>query len=434
MNFNLPNDKLGNALFVNAKIFDPKSNKVINNGCLLVKDGLIHDYGASRSDLTEELDVNIATIDCQGLVLSPGLIDIQVHFRDPGFEHKEDIRSGSKAAVAGGITTVVCQPNTNPVIDNIFVLSYLQEKAKKEAFCNVKFYPAVSKGMKGGCLTDMLELKKCGAVGFTDDGLPVTNSHLMRMALEKSADLNLVIAQHAEDLSITNKGCINEGHVSEKLGVQGILNASEAICVERDLLLLEAIPEAHYHVLHVSTRQSMEAIIRYKKKGLNVTCEVSPHHFFLNDEEVLKCGTNAKMNPPLRSEEDRLFLIQALKDGWVDCIATDHAPHDQSSKDLPLEEAAFGITGVETLLPLAMKLVHEHNMSLHDVLKLLTCNPAKIIRENNRGQIKKGFVADLILFDPNEEYVIDKNKMYSKSKNTPFDGWKVKGRDRKSVV
>lgn len=429
MNFwQLPLQTLGNVLLKNARIIDPESG-VDFVGSLLVKDGLIADFSESLSEPSDSEVVN-----CRGRVLIPGLLDIQVHFREPGFEHKETLHSGSKAAVAGGITSVVCQPNTNPVIDNVFVLSYLQQKAKEEAFCNVMFYPAVSQGMRGEELTEMIELRKQGAVGFTDDGVPVANSHLMYLALQRSADLNVVIAQHAEDLQITAGGCINEGKVSQKLGVKGILNASEAACVERDLLLLEAVPDAHYHLLHTSTRQAMEAIIRYKQKGLNVTCEVCPHHLFLTEEAVLKSGTNAKMNPPLRSEEDRLFLLQALQDGWIDCITTDHAPHEKSSKDLPLESAAFGIVGVETLLPLSLKLFHEGKMSLIEVLKKLTCEPAKIIRQEKRGRIAKGCIADLILIDLDEKWTIKAAKLNSKSKNTPFDGWEVKGKVKKTFV
>lgn len=422
-------DNKNKVLLKNARVIDPESDLDLH-GEVLIRDGVIVEVAESIENLDSECQIH----DCDGLLLIPGLLDIQVHFREPGFEHKEDLHSGSKAAVAGGVTTVVCQPNTDPVIDNVYVLSYLQEIARQKAFNNVLFYPAVSKEMKGKELTDMLELKKQGAVGFTDDGLPVSDSLLMKKALENSAMLDLVIAQHAEDLSLSDGGCINHGEISENLGVKGIPNASEAIMVERDMLLCELVSDAHYHLLHVGTRQEMEAIIRAKKKGLNVTCEVSPHHLFLTDQEVLRSGTNAKMNPPLRSEEDRKFLEQALIDGWIDCIATDHAPHEQSAKDLPIEKAAFGIIGVETMLPLCLQLFHDGKISLLELFKKMTCAPANIIRQKNRGCIKKGCIADLALIDLNHEWVIDSQKLNSKSKNTPFDGWKVKGKVKKTFV
>lgn len=420
-------DGKNHVLFKNARVIDP-STGLDFHGAILVRDGVIIEIAESIVNVSDDCEIH----DCEGLLLSPGLLDIQVHFREPGFEHKEDLHSGSKAAVAGGVTTVVCQPNTDPVIDSVYVLSYLQEIARQKAFNNVLFYQAVSKGMKGEELTEMLELKKQGAVGFTDDGLPVANSLLMKKALEKSAELDLVIAQHAEDLVLSDGGCINHGEVAEKLGVKGIPNASEAIVVERDMLLCELVPDAHYHLLHAGTRQEMEAVIRAKKKDLNVTCEVSPHHLFLTDQEVLRSGTNAKMNPPLRSEEDRAFLEWALLEGWIDCIATDHAPHEQSAKDLPIEKAAFGVIGVETMLPICLKLFHDGKISLLELFKKMTCAPADVIRQKNRGRIQKDCIADFALIDLNHEWTINPQKLNSKSKNTPFGGWNVKGKVRKT--
>jgi dihydroorotase len=286
--------------------------------------------------------------------------------------------------------------------------------------------------MKGEELADMHALKNAGAVGFTDDGLPVMNANVMRRAFEYSRNLNVVIAQHAEDLNLTNKGCINEGKTSLELGVRGIPNISESVIVERDLAILESTG-GRYHLLHVSTREALEAIKRAKEKGLNATVEVSPHHFTLNDEQVLKSGTNAKMNPPLRSEADRLALIEGLRSGLIDAIATDHAPHDLPSKDKPLEEATFGIVGVETMLPLSLALYHQGVLSLSDLLAKMTCNAAKIINFDG-GEIKKGARADLTLIDLSTEWKIDCQKFYSKSKNSPFDGFAVKGRAIKTIV
>ncbi len=409
--------------FKSARIIDPKSNydKI---GDLIIYGDKILDFGDNL--LPDWQNKAHQIIDCRGKVLAPGLIDIQVHFRDPGQTHKEDLSSGSASAVAGGITTVVCQPNTSPTLDSVLTFDYLRLKAKEVAYCHILAYGCISKAMKGEELADLHALKNAGAVGFTDDGLPVMNANLMRRAFEYSKNLNVVISQHAEDLNLSNKGCINEGEVSLTLGVRGIPNISESVMVERDIAILEAIG-GRYHLLHCSTRQALDAIRRAKAKGLNVTAEVSPHHFMLTDAQVLKSGTLAKMNPPLRSQQDREALIKGLQDGTIDAIATDHAPHDVASKDKPLEEASFGIVGVETMLPLSLTLFHQNILTLPQLLAKMTCNPAKIIN-SNAGEIKKGAIADLVLIDINHEWVIDSKLFYSKSKNSPFDGFKVKGR------
>ncbi len=428
-NFNLPyNQKIDpnkKTLYKNALIIDP-ATKYEQKGNLLTIGDKIADFGTNISSDDAE------TIDCNGHVLCPGLIDIQVHFRDPGQTHKEDLVSGSKSAVVGGITTVVCQPNTSPTIDNIDTINYITNKAKKEAYCNILPYACITKDMKGLELTDFKALKNAGAVGLTDDGLPVMNAHIMRRAFEESKELNLVVAQHAEDLNLSNKGCINEGLASKKLNVRGIPNISESVIVERDLAILEKTG-GRYHLLHVSTKEGLDAIKRAKDKGLNATVEVCPHHFMLNDEQVLKSGTNAKMNPPLRSESDRLYLIEGLRSGLIDAISTDHAPHDLASKDKDISDAAFGIVGVETMLPLSLSLYHQGILSLLDLLAKMTCNAANIINFDG-GIIKKGARADLTLIDLNSDWNIDPNKFYSKSNNSPFAGFKVKGRAIRTIV
>jgi dihydroorotase len=432
-NFSLPFAKKINQsksiLYINARIFDPESG-FDQNGYLLTKGDRIADFKAGEANLEKIICDEI--IDCQNYLLCPALIDIQVHFRDPGQTHKEDLNSGSKSAVAGGIGTVVCQPNTSPVLDSVKIIKDLFARAKKSAYCNIQTYAAITKNMNGKEINDLKKLKDAGVIGFTDDGLPVMNSHLMRLAMEFSAKENILIAQHAEDLNLSNKGCINEGETSKKLKVAAIPNISESVIVARDLHILEKTG-GHYHLLHISTKEALEEIRRAKKKGLNATVEICPHHFTLNDEAVLKEGTNAKMNPPLRSEEDRKLMLEALVDGTIDAITTDHAPHDLESKNKPLSEAAFGIVGVETLLPLSLELYHNKLISLQDLLAKMTYKPADIININ-RGRIKKDFIADLTLIDLDREWIIENDKFYSKSKNSPFNGRKVKGKALKTII
>lgn len=418
--------KQQNTAFVNARLIDPESG-FDELGTLLVKDGKIADFGANVS-----IPEGFVTINCDGHVLCPGLLDIQVHFRTPGQEHKEDISTGTKSAAAGGVTTAVCMANTSPTIDNVNTLQELYKTVADHAYVNVYTYASITKGLKGEELTDMQALRKAGAIGFSDDGLPVMNSLTMRRAMEKAEELGILIAQHAEDKNLSDGGCMNEGDVSKKLGLKGVPNASEAIIVERDLLLLE-LTKGHYHVLHISTHQAIDAVRRAKAKGFNVTCEAAPHHFALTDNAVEKFDTLAKMNPPLRAEKDRLAIIEGLKDGTIDVIATDHAPHDPASKCVHISDAAFGIVGLETMLPLSLQLFHQGHLSLHEVLGKMTYKAADVINKPI-GRLKKGLVADLTLIDINTEWEIQSSEFSSKSKNSPFDGYKVKGRAVRTIV
>ncbi|AZL15141.1 dihydroorotase [Rickettsiales endosymbiont of Stachyamoeba lipophora] len=428
-NWYLPHNSHPTTLLYNARIIDPATRADIMGG-ILIKNGLIIDFG-KHLFTKESIEAEIKH-DIQQKLIVPGLLDIQVHFRDPGQTHKEDIISGSKSAASGGITRVVCQPNTKPVIDSPATLDYINYKAKAESYIHIHSYASISKNMEGKELSEFALLKEHGAVGFTDDGLPVMNALMMRRALEYSKILNVPIAQHAEDLNLTNGGAINEGVVSFELGVPGIPNASESVIVARDIDLTR-LTGGYYHVLHVSTKEAIKHIQLAKAEGLNVTCEVAPHHFLLTDQTVLEKGTLAKMNPPLRSEEDRLNLIDAIKQGVVDAIATDHAPHDAASKDQPLTRATFGIVGLETMLPLSLELHFNYGVDLIDLISLMTNKPAEIIRVK-AGQIAKNYPADLTVIDLDLEWTIEAKKFASRSNNTPFDGRKVRGRAIKTFV
>lgn len=415
--------------YINARLIDPESG-LDEKGALLTEGDKIADFGARL--FNKGVPEGIEVVDCGGNVLCPGLIDIQVHFREPGQEYKENIETGSRSAVAGGVTAVVCQPNTKPRIDDVTIVEYIKQKARETSHCHVRMYGAISKGLEGKQLTEMALLAEAGVSGFTDDGLPVMNARLQRRAMEMAAMLNLPISQHAEDLELSDGGCMNEGAVSTKLGVGGIPNISEAVIVARDILIQQKTG-GHYHVLHVSTKEALDAIRIAKKRGQNVTCEVAPHHFMLNDEALLGFNTNAKMNPPLRSEADRLAMIEGLKDGTIDAIATDHAPHEPESKEVPLAAAAFGIVGLETMLPLSLELYHKKQLSLRDVLARMTYKAADIVREP-AGRLKKGARADLTVIDIDKGWTIKTADFYSKSKNSPFDGRKVKGRAVRTIV
>ena len=420
----------GTTLLINARIFDAESG-YDQMGELLIENGKIVDFGKLGKVTADK------TIDCGNKLLTAGLVDIQVHTREPGQEKKENFESASHAAVAGGVTSIATMPNTSPVADDTATIDYIRRRARETALCNVYPYASATKNMEGKELAEILTLADNGVVGITDDGLPITDSSVMRFALTYAAEANIVFSQHAEDLSLTRGAVMNEGIVSARLGLRGYPNAAEAIIIERDLRILELVqrdyPKVRYHVLHVSTSEGLEAIKQGKAKGLNVTCETAPHYFTLTDEAVEEYRTFAKMNPPLRAEKDRKAVYDAVCSGLIDAIATDHAPHDVEAKRLPFNEAASGIVGLETLLPLSLALYHNKSISLKDLLAKLTYKPADIIGIN-KGRLKKGADADLTLIDLDVAWEIEPEKFHSRSKNSPFENYKVKGRAIKTFV
>jgi dihydroorotase len=372
-------------------------------------------------------------IDATGCVVAPGLIDIHVHLREPGQTHKETIATGTTAAAAGGFTTVVAMPNTTPVNDSVAGLKWMLA-AERGAVVKLLAMPAATVGSMGVDLTDFEALVHAGAVGFTDDGKPVLEDNVMRAALLAAERLGMPVSQHAEDTRLTGGCSMNAGRVAFRLGLRGMPVEAESWIVERDIRLLREIEEAHgvrphLHVQHVSTARALQAIREAKAEGLHVTCEAAPHHFTLTDEAVGDYNTNAKMNPPLRVEADRRAVVEALLDGTVDCIATDHAPHASHEKEVEFERAPNGITGLETALGLALRVLHrEHGMPLARALALMTAQPAAAIGLRERGNLRVGGCADVVVFDAGAEWSFAAKDSRSKSKNTPFDGATLLGK------
>jgi dihydroorotase len=382
--------------------------------------------------------------DASGLVVCPGFVDLHCHLREPGFEEKETIATGTKAAAIGGFATVCCMPNTEPPLDTPAAVNWVKQKASRDSLVTLLTIGCITKGRKGEELTDMDQLAEAGVVAFSDDGDPVASSHLMRRAMgramECSRDLGLPVIDHCEDKTLSNKGIINEGQLSAKLGLEGIPATAEEVMVTRDLTLARQT-RARLHIAHVSTKGSVELIRRAKQDGISVTSEVTPHHLTLTEERITgkssnePFDTNAKVNPPLRTKEDVLALIEGLKDGIIDAIATDHAPHTLADKNCGLELAAFGISGFETAFGCLMSLVHRGAISLTQLISKLTCEPAKVINRNNElGTLKAGAPANITIFDPEHEWIVNSSNFASKGKNTPYDGDKFKGKIMATIV
>ena len=378
-------------------------------------------------------------MDASGLVVCPGFIDLHCHLREPGYEDKETIKTGTDAAARGGFTSVCCMPNTNPPLDDRASIDYVKKVAAAIGTIQVLPIGCITKGRQGKELTEMFELADAGVIGFSDDGNPVSSSRIMSLAMDYSLALGLPIIDHCEDLQLSDGGFMNDGWVSARLGLKGMPAAAEEIMVARDISLAQ-LSGARIHIAHVSTAGSVELIRRAKEKGVLITAEVTPHHLTLTEDRVMGIApkknkmpaydTNAKVNPPLRTEQDIIALIQGLKDGVIDAIATDHAPHTLADKTCEFGLAAFGISGLETAIACLMSLVREDQLSLKLLISKLTAEPARLIgtKHGELGTLKTGCRADLIIFDPDREWLVDSRDFASKGKNTPFDGYRFKGK------
>ncbi|WP_299978216.1 dihydroorotase [Desulfobacula sp.] len=406
-----------------ARLLDP--GNIDDNKDIIIKNHLIEAIVDPIFDSKEnETRTDIEIIDARGMIVVPGLIDIHVHLREPGQEYKETIETGLMAAAKGGFTAICSMPNTNPVNDNSQVTKFIINCANELGLSKVYPTGAITQGSMGNTLAEIYDMQQAGIVAVTDDGKPLENSNLMRRALEYCKGLDIPVFVHAEELSIADGGSMNEGFFATFWGIKGIPNAAESIMVVRDIALSE-LTGAPVHFCHISTKESVEAIRQAKKRGVKITCETAPHYFTLTDEDVKDYNTNFKMNPPLRSEEDRQAVIQGLVDGTIDLIASDHAPHSIIEKDVEFDRAAFGIVGLETSLSLSLKLVHDGFLTMAELVNKMAKHPAKIIGIKN--DIRPGNIADLTIIDPGHTYEIDPATFKSKSKNTPFAGLKVKG-------
>jgi dihydroorotase len=409
-----------------------KSGRLIDpiQGIDVVTDMLIVDGKIDRIGEKLSSDKTYEVIDLKNKVIAPGFIDMHVHLREPGYEHKETIETGCASAAAGGFTAVCCMPNTNPTIDEESVARYVQEEGRRATGGLVDVFPiaAASKGRKGEELSPMAELAKAGAVAFSDDGSPIANAELMRRIFEYSSMFSLPIIQHAEEPTMTKNGLMNEGFTSTRLGMPGIPPIAEELMIVRDIVLLRYVPRAKYHVAHISTIGSIDCIRRAKIEKLNVTCEAAPHHFTLTDEAVESFDTNLKMNPPLRTKADVQAMKEALRDGIIDVVATDHAPHTIDDKEVEFTQAPFGIVGLETALGLSLtELVHQNYLTLMQLIEKFSVNPRRIL-SLPAICIQEGERANLTLLDPNVEWTVDIQSFKSKSKNSPFHGRMLKGK------
>jgi len=417
-------------LLTGGRVIDPSRN-IDEKLDLLIENGFI-----ARCDRNSVASADISqdtqTLDLTDMIIVPGLVDMHTHLREPGHEYKETILTGSEAAVTGGFTSIACMPNTKPVNDNRSVTEFILKQAAIADMARVYPVAAISRNSEGTLLTEFGDLHEAGAVAYSDDGLPVMNSRLMRSALEYAHSLAVPVISHCEDLNLSKGGHMNEGIISTELGLTGIPSVAEDVMVERDIALA-AFTNTSVHIAHVSTAGSVEAIRRAKDKGVRVTAETAPHYFTLTDEFLRSFSTNAKMYPPLRSHEDTAAIKQGLRDGTIDAIASDHAPHSSIEKDVEFMFAASGIIGMETSLAICLKLVDEGILSLSQLIEKMTTAPAAILNIAG-GTLAAGSVADVTVIDPRRKWTIDVSRFRSKSRNSPYNGWQVKGKAILTIV
>ena len=409
-----------------GRLIDPETgiDRIVD---IFIRDGVIKKTEKTKAKIKAR-----ETIDAKGKIVVPGLIDMHTHLREPGREDEETTYTGSCAAVAGGYTSVCCMPNTQPPIDNQETVKFIHQRAK-DAKCKIYCIGCITKGQKGEELTEIFDLVQAGVVAISDDGMPVSDSQVLRNALEYSRMFDLPLISHCEELNLSAGGVMHEGYVSTTLGMCGIPSIAEETIVGRDIRLAE-FAKARIHIAHVSTEGSVDLIHQAKKRGVKVTCEVTPHHFTLTDEIIRTFDTNAKVNPPLRTKRDVEAIKRGLKDGTIDCIATDHAPHSVEEKEVEFDAAPFGMVGLETALGLVItELINKKVLSWTQAIAKLTINPARILNLKE-GRIEKKFPADITIIDPKASWIVDPSKFQSKSKNSPFGGRKLQGKVRYTIV
>ncbi len=416
------------TVFINARIIDPSSNRDEPGG-LLVKDGLIADIGAH---LRRNAPEGAVVIDCKGHVLAPGLIDAQVFSGEPGFEHRETLKTASHAAAAGGVTTMVVMPETNPVIDQVALVDFIQRRARDNAVVHVHTMAAMTKGLKGEEMTEIGLLKRAGAIAFSNGKTSVANTRVMRNVLNYAKDFGALVVHHTEDPYLSGSASMNSGEVAARLGLPGASKLAETIVLERDVRLVE-MTGGRYHAATISCEESLDVVRRAKARKLAVTCGVSINHLTLNENDIGSYRTFLKVRPPLRREEDRVAMVRGVASGDIDIIVSSHDPQDADTKRRPFAEAADGAVGLETLLPAALRLMHAGDIPLHVLLRAMTINPARLLGLHS-GRLVKGAIADLVLFDLGEPWVVNKDLLKSRSKNSPFDEAKMQGRVLRTVV
>jgi dihydroorotase len=414
-------------LIKGGRILDP-TQRIDEISDILIENGNIALIGKDPAGSSEDLQI----LEVQGLLIVPGLIDMHTHLREPGFEYKETVRSGSLAAVAGGFTSIACMPNTDPVNDNRSTTEFILHQAALAGFARVFPVACISKGSEGKVLAEFGDLKDAGAVAFSDDGKPVENSRLMRSALEYAASFQMPVISHCEDISLSKDGAMNESVISTQLGLRGIPNIAEDIMVARDIEIA-GYTGTSVHIAHVSTAGSVRLIREAKERGICVTAETAPHYFTLTDESLREYDTNFKMNPPLRTVADVTAIREGLRDGTIDAIASDHAPQSSIEKDVEFEYAANGIVGLETSLALSLKLVEEGILSLEQLILKMSANPAGILKID-KGTLKPGSDADITVIDPAKEWTVDIRNFRSQSRNSPYHGWVLKGKAAMTIV